>query len=80
MASISSLLWFVLPALLSAFLVLALIGPARHVGLIDHPVGRLRAEQQMIEPQAEAQLAPLGTTVKALLRALMKMMTNRFFV
>jgi UDP-GlcNAc:undecaprenyl-phosphate GlcNAc-1-phosphate transferase len=40
MASISSLLWFVLPALLSAFLVLALIGPARHVGLVDHPVGR----------------------------------------
>ena len=40
MASISSLLWFVLPALLSAIFVLALIGPARHVGLVDHPVGR----------------------------------------
>jgi UDP-GlcNAc:undecaprenyl-phosphate GlcNAc-1-phosphate transferase len=40
MASISSLLWFVLPALLSAIFVVALIGPARHFGLVDHPVGR----------------------------------------
>ena len=40
MASISSLLWFVLPALLSAIFVLALIGPARRVDLVDHPVGR----------------------------------------
>ncbi len=40
MASISSLLWFVLPAMLSAFFVLALIGPARRIGLVDHPVGR----------------------------------------
>ena len=40
MASISSLLWFVLPALLSAIFVLALIGPARRVDLVDHPAGR----------------------------------------
>lgn len=40
MASVSSLLWFVLPALLSAIFVRALIGPARRIGLVDHPVGR----------------------------------------
>ena len=40
MASISSLLWFVLPALLSAIFVVALIGPARRFGLVDHPAGR----------------------------------------
>ncbi len=40
MASISSLFWFVLPALLSAVFVVALIGPARRFGLVDHPAGR----------------------------------------
>jgi UDP-GlcNAc:undecaprenyl-phosphate GlcNAc-1-phosphate transferase len=40
MASISSLLWFVLPALLSAVFVVALIGPARRFDLVDHPAGR----------------------------------------
>jgi UDP-GlcNAc:undecaprenyl-phosphate GlcNAc-1-phosphate transferase len=40
MASIPSLLWFVLPALLSAIFVLALIGPARRFDLVDHPAGR----------------------------------------
>ena len=40
MVSISSLLWFVLPALLSAVFVVALIGPARRFGLLDHPAGR----------------------------------------
>jgi UDP-GlcNAc:undecaprenyl-phosphate GlcNAc-1-phosphate transferase len=40
MASSSSLLWFVLSALLSAVFVLALIGPAKRFGLVDHPAGR----------------------------------------
>ena len=40
MVSISSILWFVLPALLSAIFVVALIGPARRFGLVDHPAGR----------------------------------------
>ncbi len=40
MVPIPSLLWFVLPALFSAIFLLALIGPARRVGLVDHPAGR----------------------------------------
>ena len=40
MVSISSFSWFVLPALLSAIFVVALIGPARRFDLVDHPVGR----------------------------------------
>ena len=40
MVSISSLSWFVLPALLSAIFVVALIGPARRFDLVDHPAGR----------------------------------------
>ena len=40
MVSISSLWFLVLPAMLSAFFVLVLIGPARRVNLVDHPAGR----------------------------------------
>lgn len=40
MVSISSLLLFLLPAPLSAIFVVALIGPARRLDLVDHPVGR----------------------------------------
>jgi len=40
MLSISSLSWFVSAALLSAIFVVALIGPARRIDLVDHPVGR----------------------------------------
>ena len=40
MISLSSLSWFVLPALLSAIFLVVLIGPARRFDLVDHPVGR----------------------------------------
>lgn len=40
MASLSPLSWSVLPALLSAIFLVALIGPAGRFGLVDHPMGR----------------------------------------